>query len=122
MRARANAAAAVATALLALSAIPGCLVSSHNSTRVNGAYVDNADLAAVAIHRSTMDDVERRLGPPTCRDCAEDGVEVWSWEATERRSGHGGVLFLVSASDTRVVDRTVHVKFIDGVAVEKWRD
>ena len=115
-------AAAVLVAGSALLAMPGCLISSSNSTSYSGAHVTPSELASVTIGESTPDMVESTVGAPSTKKTLDDGSELWTWNYSKTTSGHGSVLLLFSGSSSTTNAHSAHVLFRDGVAAKKWRD
>ncbi|MBL4809585.1 MAG: hypothetical protein JKY43_05960 [Phycisphaerales bacterium] len=100
----------------------GCLVSSAKATRIDGAYVQPNTVSKVKINHTTAQEVEELLGLPSTMSDNDDGSETWTWNWT-KESGDAGAVFLIFAGEkVKVIHESVHIKFVDGIAVKKWRD
>ncbi len=112
----------IAAAAAWLIALPGCLVTSSKEQSYTGAYVSPSDARHVVTGRSTMDQVEQRLGTPSSTLANDDGTETWTWDWTKRRKKSGSVFLIASGSKDETTESSLHVQFKDGVAIRKWRD
>jgi len=100
----------------------GCLVSSAKATRIDGAYVQPNMVSKVRINQTTTQEVEELLGIPSNTTDNDDGSETWTWNWT-KQSGNAGAVFLIFAGEKeKVIHESVRIKFVDGIAVKKWRD
>ena len=111
------------TCLLASTFIlGGCLVSSAKATRIDGAYVQPSTVSKVKINHTTAQEVEELLGIPSNTTDNDDGSETWTWNWT-KQSGNSGAVFLIFAGGKeKIIHESVRIKFVDGIAVKKWRD
>ncbi|MEX0875969.1 MAG: hypothetical protein WD114_00795 [Phycisphaerales bacterium] len=111
------------TALLALPlAIPGCLISSNKSTRIDGAYVHPGTVTQIRLHQTTAAETEEIMGAPSFKNTHDDGAETWTWNWTESKDSSGSLFLVFGGSSEKTVTESVHVQFKNGVVVKKWRD
>lgn len=120
--ARLCAAAACLLTLPLILVMPGCLIGQHSNTKISGTYVQPSDLSQVRLNHSTSDDVLNILGSPSAKRTDSDATEVWSWSWTRQESGSGHVFLLFNGSSNKKVDQSAHIRFQNGIAIEKWRD
>ena len=59
--------AATVLAAVALTALPGCLVTSSSATSYTGARVEPSQVGAIVLHRTTPEEAIAALGEPTER-------------------------------------------------------
>ncbi|MBL8763087.1 MAG: hypothetical protein JNM07_02315 [Phycisphaerae bacterium] len=113
---------ASAPLLVATLILPGCLVSSNNSSKMTGAYIGPSTFAQVEAGITKTDWVLAAMGEPTTRSKLDDGSEIWRWSYTRRTTSSGGVFLIAGGStDNETVGATcLHVR--DGVVVKAWRD
>lgn len=113
-----------ALALLTLSplTLTGCLIGQRSRTSISGSYVQPSDLSQVRLNHATPSDVLNALGSPSSKRVEDDGCELWTWNWTKRESGSGHVFLIFRGSSSKRIDQSAHVRFENGVAVEKWRD
>lgn len=109
-------------ALMATSLLGGCLISSHNSTTISGAYVSPATYDEVQPGVTTTDRLEAACGQPSSKTPLASGDELWKWSYTKIKQGTGSVLFVFGGSDKTETIGHVSVQVRDGVVVHKWRD
>lgn len=112
----------VAAGVASMLVLPGCLVHSSKHQSYTGAYVDPTDARQVVVGRSTMDQVEQRLGTPSSTITNDDGSETWNWDWTTRKKKSGSVFLIASGQKDETTESSLHVQFKDGVATRKWRD
>ena len=113
--------AVTALALAALVAAPGCIVTQKRHTSYSGAYFTHNEVSQIEIGESTPEDAELVLGPPSSVIEQEDGSEVWTWKYTKTTKGRGSLLFVFGGSNEKTVNELLKVRFVEGVAVRKWR-
>ncbi len=109
------------SALLACTAVSGCLISGDSHTQTSGQYV-SADTLAQITPGKPIDYVIALLGEPTTKSSVSDGTEIWKWTATEHRKSSGGVLFIVGTNNETEHTRSAYVAFRGGVVEKAWRD
>lgn len=102
-------------------AMSGCLVSRSKEVSYSGAPIEYGELSRVRINQSTTTDVENLLGPPTTTATNGDGTETWTWRWRKTTEGEGRVFLLFAGEKSMSEDKAVHIKFRDGIAVNKWR-
>ena len=112
----------VAVGVASMLVLPGCLVHSSKHQSYTGAYVAPADARQVVVGRSTMEQVEERLGTPSSTVTHDDGSETWNWDWTERKNKSGSVFLIASGHKDETTEQSLHVRFENGVATRKWRD
>lgn len=109
-------------ALLAMPvAMTGCLVSRSKEVSYSGSPIEYGELSRVRINQSTTGDVENLIGPPTATATNSDGTETWTWRWRKTTEGEGRVFLLFAGEKSKSEDEAVHIKFRDGVAINKWR-
>jgi len=109
--------------ITASAPLGGCLVSSANATRIDGAYVHPSKIASVDVGRSDMEDVVLALSEPTEKVVHDDGCETWSWHWTRTDAGAGTVFLVFEGESKKQIEQSVHVRFNEhGVVTKKWRD
>jgi len=114
--------ALTSAALLAMPvAMSGCLVSRSKEVSYSGSRIDYGELSKVRINQSTTTEVESLLGPPTTTADSGEGTETWTWNWRKRTEGEGRVFLLFSGEKSKSEEASVHIKFRDGIAVDKWR-
>jgi len=113
-----------ALSLPAVLAPGGCIVSSSNSERIDGAYIQPENLREVKVNLSDKEDVLEALSEPSTRTKDLDaGTETWTWNWTRRKKGQGAVLLVFAGSSESQISESVHVMFDDrGIVIDKWRD
>lgn len=99
----------------------GCLVHRSKHVSYTGTPVEHSDLSRVRIHQTTTGDVQTLLGPPTATSANDDGTEVWTWRWRKTTEGQGRVFLLFAGEKSKSEDEAVHIRFKNGVAVDKWR-
>ena len=111
------------TCLLASTFIlGGCLVASSKESRISGAYVQPNTVSKVRLHKTTSLEVEELLGLPSNTTNNNDGSETWTWNWTKHTDDDGAVFLIFGGSTEKTVHESVHIKFVDDIAVKKWRD
>lgn len=113
--------AATVLAAVALTALPGCLVTSSSATSYTGARVEPSQVGAIVLHRTTPEEAIAALGEPTERTATPDGDEVLTWRWTRESASSGAVFLIFGGSNKTVHRQAFHITFRDGVAVRKWR-
>ncbi len=115
-----------AIALAALLTVPmitsGCLIASSKESSIHGAYVQPGTVSKVTLNRSTMTEVEDLMGTPSSTKLNDDGSETWTWNWSKTTDDSGAVFLIFAGNSEKTVHESVHVKFVDGVVVKKWRD
>lgn len=114
--------AAAAIGLATAAGLSGCLISSHSSSSVTGAYVGSSTFEQIEVGKTTGDWLLGALGEPTSRTCLADGAEVWKWSHTTTDESSGSVLFLFGGSSSHKETGATCVELQDGVVTKKWRD
>lgn len=115
---------AIATACLLAStlALGGCLIASSKESRISGAYVQPNTVSKVHLNETTALEVEELLGLPSNTTTNDDGSETWNWNWSKHTDDDGAVFLVFGGSTEKTIHESVHIKFIDGIAVKKWRD
>ncbi|MCC6322330.1 MAG: hypothetical protein IT438_12945 [Phycisphaerales bacterium] len=111
-----------ATTLACSAGLTGCLVSSHNSTKIEGAYVSPATYDEVQPGTTTAEWITAAFGQPSVKTPLASGDELWKWTYTKTKSGQGSVLFVFGGSDVTETVGHVNIQVRDGIVVHKWRD
>jgi outer membrane protein assembly factor BamE (lipoprotein component of BamABCDE complex) len=109
------------TALLACTALSGCLIGSESHTNISGRYISEQTLAQVTPGKS-RDYVLALLGEPAEKTSIPDGTEIWKWRYSERKQNDTSVIFLVGAKSETQTDHTSYVEMKDDAVVKAWRD
>jgi hypothetical protein len=105
-----------------LTPMSGCLVASSKTHRISGAYIQPGAVTNVKVNQTTSNEVEEILSTPSTVTQNDDGSETWTWNWTETKDDSGAVLLVFAGSSKKTIAKSVHIKFVDGVAVKKWRD
>jgi len=100
----------------------GCLVASSKESKISGAYVQPNTVSKVRVNETSALEVEELLGLPSNTTTNDDGSETWTWNWSKRTDDSGAVFLVFGGSTEKTVHESVHIKFVDGVAVKKWRD
>ena len=115
-----------AVALAALLTIPmtmtGCLVASSKDSSIRGAYVQPNTVSKVKLNQTTMTEVEELMGQASYTTVNDDGSETWTWNWSKTTDDSGAVFLIFAGNSEKTVHESVHIKFVDGVVVKKWRD
>lgn len=108
-------------AAFALTALPGCLVTSHQATSYSGNRVEPGAERAVLLNRTTVHEAIATLGEPSDRVTGDNGEETLTWRWTRTHSSDGSVFLVFGGSRSSTESHALHITFRDGVAVRKWR-
>lgn len=100
----------------------GCLIASSKESSISGAYVQPNTVSKVRINDTTAQEVEELLGLPSNTTINDGGSETWTWNWSKHTDDDGAVFLIFGGSTEKTVHESVHIKFIDGIAVKKWRD
>ncbi len=106
-------------ALIAGSALSGCVVDAHDSTTVSGQDISPATFAQIQSGQAP-DFVANLLGQPMEKTATDGGSEIWRWHYTETHKNNNSVIFVVSSHDEKTVSKTHCVQFKDGAVVRAW--
>ncbi len=102
--------------------LSGCLVASSKESRISGAYVQPNTVSKVRLNDTTAQEVEELLGLPSNTTINDDGSETWTWNWSKHTDDDGAVFLIFGGSTEKTVHESVRIKFVDGIAVKKWRD
>lgn len=119
---RTHKALALAACLLIPMTMAGCLVASSKESSIRGAYVQPNTVSKVRLNQTTMTEVEELMGTPSNSTLNDDGSETWTWNWSKTTDDSGAVFLIFAGNSEKTVHESVHVKFVDGVVVKKWRD
>ncbi len=97
------------------------IISGSSDISYSGNYVGEETFSRV-IPGKSKEFVEALLGAPTSRAEAGEGIEIWKWAYTERKSSSGGLILIFSGSSRAETRHNLFVKFQDGKVAETWRD
>jgi len=114
--------AALGVATTMLTSMTGCLVASSKAHSIHGAYVQPGTVSKVKLNATTRTEVEELMGQPSVTELNDDGSEVWTWNWSKTSDDSGAVFLIFAGSSNKTVSESVHIKFVDSVAVKKWRD
>jgi hypothetical protein len=112
------------TLLAVLAAVPtftACIIHADSHTRVSGHHVGEETLRQIEPGKK-QDYVLVLLGEPSVRTALADGVEIWRWTATEKRTSSGSLIFVFDSDQSHESTRSAYVEFKDGVVTKAWRD
>lgn len=114
---------ALATLAGAALLLPGCLIGSRTSSRVEGSYVGSETLGSIQPKSTKKDYVLATLGEPTSRASLDNGGEIWRYCYTRRKDYSGHVFLVFSARNTDDIARTTFVHFDNNGVVERvWQE
>jgi outer membrane protein assembly factor BamE (lipoprotein component of BamABCDE complex) len=110
-------------ALLALvgAVLPGCVINSENTTKIEGKSVDAETFAQIQPGQ-TKQFVVNLLGEPSHTLPPAAGAEVCQWQYTETKSSHGSIIFLINSENKTITEKSVSVEFKDGLVTRAWQD
>jgi outer membrane protein assembly factor BamE (lipoprotein component of BamABCDE complex) len=112
----------VALAVPMTMTMSGCLIASSKESSISGAYVQPGAVSKVRVNTTTSSEVEEILGQPSNSVTNDDGTETWTWNWTKTTEDDGAVFLIFAGESEKTVHESVHIKFVDGIAVKKWRD
>ncbi|MBL4809374.1 MAG: hypothetical protein JKY43_04870 [Phycisphaerales bacterium] len=112
----------ILTLLLVPILLTGCLLTASRESEVSGAYVHPLDVLKVRIDHTTIQEAEELLGLPSNTTTNDDGSETWTWHWSKHTDSKGTVFILFKGNVENTTKESVHIKFVDGIAVKKWRD
>ncbi len=118
---RSRPAVTLALALTTLAVLPGCLVTSRNSSSFSGNRVDPGEESQVVLFQTSPDQAAAILGEPTTRAHNDAGEEVLTWRWTRQAESSGSVFLIFGGSSSTTQEHALNIAFREGVAVRRWR-
>ncbi|GAB4546188.1 MAG: hypothetical protein Tsb0013_04830 [Phycisphaerales bacterium] len=106
--------------LLSPLVLSGCLLRSHNESRVSGTQVSPHALATLVVDETTEAQLLERLGTPTRTMPAEGSGVIYVWESTRVEESAGALLFVFGGSTEKVEQRSTSVLVRDGLVRSCW--
>ncbi len=117
---RVRAMALALCALTALTALPGCLVTSGRTVRETGPQISESSLRAIEYDKTTTEWLIAAFGEPANRVCLPDGAEVLRYDS-DVRTTEGSYFFMLAASSANKIERTCWwFEARDGKVVRAW--
>ena len=115
---------ALALALSSAVLLPGCLITSGNSTEEYGTRITGSTLSQVEPGVTSEDWLKATLGSPHACTPVDDqpGTKIYRYDHTVEKSSGGTIFLLFAGGSTSEKTTSMYFETRDGVVTRYWRE